>query len=173
MSFGISNNTRKEYFGRLMYALYDIDNKCDFETTRTVNIPSLSSQVVIEEDFSKYIRGKNSEFYVIYELSDHNGVRCSDAVIFTSPKRFDFKDPEIKSEIEGSGKRFSIKLSAKYFAAAVAVSFPGVDAKFDKNFVNIIPGTPLMLNFETAKVITVGELSQKLQIKTIRSIGGH
>ena len=92
--------------------------------------------------------------------------------LFVKPKRFAFVDPEITADVSGSGKSFSIKLSAKKYAAAVFVYLDGISSIADKNYIPIIPGTPEMVTLELDEVKTLLEVKDKLRVISIYNIGG-
>lgn len=171
-TIGISNNTKKQYSGRLMYALYDTYGKCHIEKTRTVDLAPTSAYMAIEEDFSRIIAGEPELYYLIYQLEDYNGVRATGSELFVKPKRFAFVDPILNAEVSGSGKRFSVKLAAKKYARAVFVYLDGISAEADKNFISVIPGTPEMITLETAEAKTSLEVKDKLRVMSIYNIGG-
>ena len=173
MRIGISNNTKKQYSGRLNYAIYDTGGKCHFETTRTVDLAPTSAYVPIEDDFERIVSAEPEIYYLTYTLSDHQGVRASGCELFSKPKRFSFPDPVISAELSGSGRRFTVKLTAKKIAGAVRVVFEGIDASADKNFISVIPGTPVMLTFDTKEVKTSLEMKEQMRVISIYNIGGY
>ena len=172
VNIGVSNNTKKQYLGRLTYALYNAYGKCQAETTKTVELAPCSAYAAIEEDYSRIIAGEPEFYYLIYQLSDYNGVRDTGTELFVKPKRFAFVDPEITADVSGSGKSFSIKLSAKKYAAAVFVYLDGISSIADKNYIPIIPGTPEMITLELKEVRTSLEVKDKLRLISIYNIGG-
>jgi hypothetical protein len=74
--------------------------------------------------------------------------------------------------VSGSGRRFTVKLTAKKYARAVFVYLEGVDAPADKNYVSVIPGTPEMVTLELNEVKTLLEVKDKLRVISIYNIGG-
>jgi beta-mannosidase len=155
-----------------MYALYDTYGKCHIEKTKTVDLAPTSAYMAIEEDFSRIIAGEPELYYLVYQLEDYNGVRATGSELFVKPKRFAFVDPILNAEVSGSGKRFSVKLTAKKYARAVFVYLDGISAEADKNFISVIPGTPEMITLETAEAKTSLEVKDKLRVISIYNIGG-
>ena len=168
--FWLVNSGKKEYRGRLVYALYDNKGKCYEEKKVDILLGCGECKNVESADFSRYA-GKEKELYIMYELYDEKGIIASGSEHFVPLKHFAFLDPKVTGEITGMGKKYSIKLNSEHYAYAVKVDFVGLNVNFSDNFVNLYGKTPVVINFETSEVTTVGELENKLRIYTPWSIG--
>ncbi|MBQ9071377.1 MAG: hypothetical protein IJY23_08545 [Clostridia bacterium] len=171
MRFTVINGTKKEFSGKLVYALHDAMGVCRFETSKEISLDKSDASEPIVADFSKYLNEEKNSHFVAYELYDSKGIIVKGTELFVPIKHFAFENPEIKAEISGSGKRFSLKLTASAFAYAARISFDGIYAAFADNFVDLIPGSPTVINFETDAVSTLGELQSKLKIITPYHMG--
>ena len=171
MEFEVINGTKKEFTGKLVYALYDSIGNCAFEMSKEIVAEASSTSISITEDFSKYLSKERNTHFLAYELYDAKGIVSNGTELFVPVKHFKFEDPEINAEISGSGKKFLVKLTASSFVYAARVSFDGIDAAFSDNFVDIIPGTPTVVSFDLSDVATLGELRQSLKIITPYSMG--
>lgn len=161
----ITNDLKKSYEGKLLIALYDTNNKCWFEKTETVSVPAASFALIAEEDLSKYLDAPES-YYVIYELYTESRVTDRGTVRFVPLKHFKFRDPKIKAEISGMGRSFTLRLTAESYVACAEISFDGIEAEFEDNFVDIIRGTPTVIDFNVGSAISPEELQSRLIIKT-------
>lgn len=170
-AFWLVNSTKKDYCGRLVYALYDNYGKCYEEKRVDINVNSGECAEVEKADFSRFVKNANDTFYIVYELYDEKGIIASGSEHFVPIKHFKFLEPKVSAEISGMGKRFSVKLNSERYAYAVKVDFGDLNVNFSNNFVNLYGTTPVILEFETAEVVTVGELENKLKIYTPYSIG--
>ena len=172
MTFGISNESRKSYTGRLHYALYSSDGTCIKEISTDVSLPALSSLVVSEEDFSEYIRGAISDYYVVYELSEQKGITSSGVSLFVPPKRFEAKSLDVEAQISGSAKKFTVKLSSKAVCLGVFVDFGnGIDAHSSDNYIDMDGISAKMISLETKETALVKDLESSLKIYTAFGIG--
>lgn len=165
----VRNDSKKKYEGKLLIALYDTGNKCWFESTRNITVSAASSIMVAEEDMSKFLDSPES-YYLIYELFSENRITDSGTERFVPLKHFKFRDPKIKTEISGMGKKFTVKLTASSYATGVEISFEGVEAIFSNNLVDVIHGTPTMIDFEVESAISPEELQSRIVIKTPRTM---
>lgn len=161
----IRNDSKKIYEGKLLIALYDTNNKCWFENTRSVSVPPASALLAAEEDFEKFIDAPES-YYLIYELFTDSRVTDRGTERFVPLKHFKFKNPQIKAEITGMGKSFTLKLTASSYVAGAEISFDGLEAKFDNNLVDIIHGAPTVIDFTVESAISPEELQSKIIIRT-------
>ena len=166
----IRNDLKKDYEGKLLIALYDTKNKCWFENTRSISVPSASSVLVAEEDLSKYLDVPES-YYLIYELFTEKMVTDSGTVRFVPLKHFCFRDPLIKAEITGMGKSFTAKLTASSYVAGAEISFDGIEAEFDKNLTDILPDAPTVIDFRVDSALAPEELQSRIVIRTPAGCG--
>lgn len=171
VTFSVSNETRKPYTGKLFYTLCASSGEYLREGRVDVDVPEFSSKEIVSENFARFITSDLSEYFVTYELNDEKGVCSSGIILFVSPKRHAFVNPVLKTEIVGGGKKYTIKIMSSALALGVKVGFDGIDATFDKNFVDILANVPVMLTFETAMTTTVPELNNRLIINTVWGVG--
>ena len=169
--FRVINSGRRGYSGKLMFALYDTNGKCYEEKHIEVSLESGEKSVVYTADFSRHIGDRRECFYIMYELYDEKGMITSGGEHFVPLKHVKFVDPQISAEISGMGKRFTAKLSSERYAYAVKIDFEDLNVNFGSNFVNLYGKTPVLVDFETAEVLTVAELEKSLRIYTPYSIG--
>ena len=169
--FSVSNESRKAYTGKLIYTLCTASGEYLREGRVEVCVPEFSSAEVASENLARYITADLSEYFVTYELADSRGVASSGILLFVSPKRHAFTNPILRTEIVGSGKKYSIKVMSSSLALGVKIGFDGIDATFDKNFVDIAANVPVMITFETAQTTTVPELNNRLIINTVWGVG--
>ena len=168
--FWIVNSGKKPYSGRLVYALYDNKGKCYEEKNIELSLASGECKDVERADFSRY-GIKADSLYILYELYDEKGIIASGSEHFVPIKHFEFYDPKITAQITGMGKKFSIKLNSEQYAYAIKVDFDGLNVNFSNNFVNLYGKTPVVIDFETAEVVTISELENKMRIYTPYCIG--
>lgn len=172
MTFGISNESRKAYTGRLVCSLYSSDGTCIREIRTDVNAEPLSSAVVSAEDFSEYIKGSVSDYYVIYELSEQKGITSSGVALFVPPKRFEARNCDIEAQISGSGKKFTVKLSSKAMCLGVYIGFGnGIDVRVSDNYLDMNGISPVMVSLETKETVLVKDLESALKLETVFGIG--
>lgn len=169
--FTLINSSKKDFRGKLVYALYNTEGVCREKKNVEVYAESNGNLVIEKADFSRYIDKNADCHYVSYELYGENGILATGSEHFVPVKHFRFKDPEITAQISGMGKKFSIKLNSSCYAYAVKVAFDELNVNFSDNFVNLYGNTPVVINFETSEVVTLSELEGRLKIYSPYSIG--
>lgn len=169
--FQVTNSTKKDYHGKLVYSLYDTQGTCYVEKRIDIELESGKSVIVETADFSRFVGEKSDSCYIVYELYSEKGIIASGSEHFVPLKHFVFRDPEIAWEISGIGKKFSVKLNSSWYAPAVKVDFEDINVNFNTNFVNLYGKTPVAIDFETSEVVTLGELEKKIRIYTPHGIG--
>ncbi len=170
-SFVVSNLGKKDYNGRLFYALYDTKGTCYVEKNVSLSLESGLSKTVEKADFTRFFDNNEKSLFVIYELYDEKGIIASGSEHFVPLKHVEFCEPGISAEISGMGKKFSVKLNSDFYAYAVKIDFDGLNVNFSDNFVNLYGKTPIVITFETDETVTLAELENKLRIYSPYGIG--
>ncbi len=169
--FYISNERRQSFVGTIEYRIADSNNSTVHKGSEQCVIERHTAKLVLERDFGEYLRGHENEYYLECYLRDPLGVYSQSVTLFVPEKHFKFRDPEIKSQIVGSDRRFSITLTAKAFARAVEISFAHTDAVFYDNYVDITADSPLKISFTlTGGMSTVDKLTSELVIRSIYDV---
>ncbi len=169
--FYVKNDSKKAYEGKLIYALYDVGNKCWFENTVSISLGAGESCLAAESDFSKYISEAAENYYVIFELHTEKGITFSGTERFVPIKHFNFADPKIRAEVSGMGCKFTLKLNSATYVTGAHISFNGVEIFPETDFVDIIRTAPTVISFETESAISPEELNSRLAILTPHNYG--
>ena len=95
-----------------------------------INVPSFSVVHLDQIDFNKTDVKEN---YYSYELVEAGEIISSGTVLFTAPKHFEFKDPEIEVKVEGD----EITVKASAYAKSVELYSDDEDFVLSDNFFDI------------------------------------
>ena len=99
-----------------------------------VKVAPLSTLTLAEHDFNKTDVSSN---YYSYELVDNSGnIVSSGTVLFTAPKHFNFKNPELTAEVVGD----EIVVSAKAYAKSIEIYSDETDFILSDNFFDMNAG---------------------------------
>ena len=140
----VTNDTMADVTGIASWALRDHTGKILQEGSTEVTVPALSVVWLDNMDFNKTDVDHN---YMSYEFTVNGEVLSEGTVLFTAPKYFQFKNPELSYEINGD----ELTVYANAYARYVEIDSPDSDFILSDNFfdmnagkktVKILEGTP-------------------------------
>jgi beta-mannosidase len=140
----VTNDTMAEVTGIASWALRDHTGKILKEGSTEVTVPALSVVWLDNMDFNKTDVDHN---YMSYEFTVNGEVLSEGTVLFTAPKYFQFKNPELRCEINDD----ELTVYANAYARYVEIDSPDSDFILSDNFfdmnagkktVKILEGTP-------------------------------
>ena len=86
--------------------------------------------------------------------------------------RFAFKKPEIKTELVGADRRFSLTLSSSAFASGVEIVFDGIDAILSDNYFDLTSASPVKISVNVNNPAeNIKSLTKSLRIRTLYEVG--
>lgn len=169
--FFVSNERRLGFVGTLEYRIVDNRNNVIYSETAPVDVERGTARLMFTRDLGKYIIGHEHEYYLEYVLRDPTGIHTRDVLLFTSPKRFKYLDPDIKVEITGADRRFSVTLTASAFASAVEISFSETEVVLQDNYFDITSGAPIKISLSvTGGMETAQHLLRTVKIRSLHDL---
>jgi beta-mannosidase len=137
----VSNESLNEVKGIIKWELINSYGKVLTSGQESVTVPKLSSVNIPEIDFNKTDVNEN---LLWYEFVVEGKTVSSGSKLFTKPKYFNFKNPELSATINGN----EIIVNSKSYARYVEIYSPDSDFVLDYNFFDLKPGT------KTVKVVS-------------------
>ena len=172
VNFYLSNETRSEFSGTLVYRLLDGKNKVLKEDVTQVRVGTDSLSLVASSDFSTLAHRREREVFVEATLFVGESELHSATAFFTEPKRFAYQNPAIEKSITQTGAEYVLTLTPHAFAHRVYLEFPDIDATFSRNFFDLTKNVPVRIPFTLkGKQIPVDTLMQKLSVISVYDIG--
>ena len=172
VSFFLSNERRLDFSGEIEYRILNNKNEKIYGVTEPIRVAESTATRLFVRDLSSYVVGFERERYLEYFIREGNSVVSRGVLLFTEPKKFRFLDPNIKAEIVGDDRRFSITLTAESFASGVEISFADTDALFSDNCLDLTQSTPVKISFTILGRSTSARLlGETLKIRSIYNIG--
>ena len=129
----VTNDTMAEVTGIASWALRDHTGKILKEGSTEVTVPALSVVWLDNMDFHKTDVDHN---YMSYEFIVNGEVLSEGTVLFTAPKYFRFKNPELSYEINGD----ELTVYANAYARYVEIDSPDSDFILSDNFFDMNAG---------------------------------
>ena len=152
----ITNDTTDVFCGTVRASLRNTSGEILYEYEKDVSAEPLSVLHLDEIDFEKTDVFNN---YYYFELIHGGRVISSGSVIFTAPKHFKFRDPELSFRIEGD----EVIVTAKSYAKSVEITSMDCDSVFEDNYFDMNPGEKRIKIFEGAP--------KTLKLRSVYDIG--
>ena len=133
----VTNETLQDVTGEVVWALRDNIGKVLQSGETELTVPSLTSIWLDEMDLCKTDVDNN---YLSYEFCVDGEVVSEGTVLFTVPKYFNFKDPELSYEINGD----EITVHANAYASYVEIDSPDFDFILSDNYFDMNAGSKIV-----------------------------
>ena len=153
---------------RVVTRLMDNANHCvdRFEDT----CESSLSPFVLKKHLVNAI-GHAREYYVLVSVYAEDQLICEKTGLFVPEKHFRFVYPGVQCEIKGSGRNYELSLTASAFVRGLRISFSKTSATFEKNYLDIVSDTKILVSVETDEVTTSHHLEAQLRLRSLYDVG--
>ena len=171
VEFFVSNEKRQSFSGSLEFRIADSENRTVYSGSQPCTVERATAKEIFSFDFGQIIANHENEYYLECYLRDTLGVFSRSVTLFVPEKYFKFKNPDIKAEIVGTDRRFSVTLISSAFARGVELSFDKTDAVFYDNYFDITASAPQKIQFTVVGGIENAEhLASTLRIKSVYDV---
>ena len=165
----VSNETMREFHGRIEYAIKDNWLRELHRGTIDCTVDALSARDMQTLDLRTYLQGYEGERFLSYALFDAQGNRLSSqALLFALPKRYRFQNPDFSVSLERKGNEIFIHISSDVFARAVEIDFDPYDIVLSDNYMDIT--TPEGITVHGVTDLSAEELLKALRLKSVYDI---
>ncbi|MBQ7363516.1 MAG: hypothetical protein IJW48_03580 [Clostridia bacterium] len=171
VTFFISNESREAKTFKFSYAVCAADGRAAFRDAFTVTAEPFSSMDILTSDFGEIVGESLDEYYVSYSISDSFITVSRGTLLFTPPKFFKLRRPNIRTEISGGGSRFILTLSSDVFAKGVEISFGDTAVSIEDNYFDITDRSPVRIDLETEHATAIEVLRRELRVRSAYDIG--
>lgn len=130
----VANETKQDFTGTVSWSLRDAGSRVICRGEEEVCTKAFSSHWLAEMDFSDTDYLEN---HLTFALTGADGVVSEGSVLFTAPKHYHFRDPELKVTRQGD----LLTVEAKNYARSVELYSENADVVFSDNFFDMEAGT--------------------------------
>lgn len=130
----VANETKQDFTGTVSWSLRDAGSRVICRGEEEVCTKSFSSHWLAEMDFSDTDYLEN---HLTFALTGADGVVSEGSVLFTAPKHYHFRDPELKVTRQGD----LLTVEAKNYARSVELYSENADVVLSDNFFDMEAGT--------------------------------
>lgn len=168
VAFSVSNERRSRFVGTLEFRIADRFNKTIYTENAPCEVEMQTSKLLFARELAPHIVGREQEVYLECVLRDGTGVCARDVLLFTPPKRFAYADPQIRADVTGADKRFSLTLCAAAFASAVEISFPETECVLSDNYIDLTSSAPIKITVAvTGGIETAEHLNRTVRLRSV------
>ncbi len=169
VTVNISNETLTPKMGSVIVEVKDTDFNTYYTNTTEFTIKKMSAKDIITEELDEFLKGCEEDRFVVATYLDENGKEISkQTLLFTKPKYFNFKKPQVKVTAENKGNEVIFTISADAFAKGVEIDFKESDLIFSDNYFDITDNGETVIKAQTDK--KAEDLLKELTIKTVYNL---
>lgn len=171
VTFSVSNERRKAFDGSFTYSVVDSSMNVLFKDSFPITVGEMSALDIFTADLSSVVAGHEDEYVLSWSVTDGVGAKSEGTLLFTKPKAFKFKKPNITAIVSGTGTEYTLTVSSDVYVRGLELDFENTDAIFDDNYFDIADSTPRRIHFTTSKVTNIDTLSRELALRSVYDIG--
>ncbi len=135
----LSNESPNDCAGILSWELLEADGTVKKKEQKQVSILAGESSIFFRLDLEMAVgREKKDSSYLHYAFD--GDFHAEGVVLFTSPKEYQFRKPEIGIEVSDEGGYYAIRLESGCMAKAVELDTQKGDCIFSDNYFDLCPG---------------------------------
>ena len=169
VTVNISNETLAPKTGSVKVEVKDTDYNTYYTNTTEFTIKKMFAKDIIVEELGEYLKGYEEDRYVVATYYDENGKEVSkQTLLFTKPKYFNFKQPDIKVTAENKGDEVIFSITSDTFAKGVEIDFKETDLIFSDNYFDITDNGAVVITAETDK--KAEDLLKEITVKSVYNL---
>ncbi len=149
--------------------LYNISGERITDYMGEWNLEPLASRCIASWKMSDFLQGRrNNEVIALLSLSNRQQVIAENMKLFCSPKAIDLLPPRIQHEVsESNTGQVLVKLSTDKPALFVRLSAGRVFGRFSDNYMHLLPGRQVEVEFKSKKPVTAAQLCKQLRVSSL------
>ncbi len=157
--------------GTLNLTLIDFYGKQLWHQSRRVSVSGPESKVVYSGFENKIVpHGNENKSVLVAEFVPEKGDPVGSLYYFVRPKALDLPEaePELMTTKETGGYR--IEINSPVLIKNLALSHQTIDGRFDRNFLDVLPGESTTVHFTTDD--ETGNFTNGLQVRSLNRLAG-
>jgi beta-mannosidase len=172
VSFHVTNETRAQVTGMLIWSLRNMRSEVLAQGGVQTTVDALSSKMIDERDFASWLDTveKQHNTYVEYSFVVEGEVVSQGSVQFVPAKFLQLAQPQIQLKLEETEDAFIVDVLSSAFAKFVELAFKDWDAVFSDNYFDLTGGETkrvVLLKSDLSVKATMAELEQQLTVRSL------
>jgi beta-mannosidase len=165
MRVHLTNDLRSAWSGSIRWRLMRLDGEVLDGGEVHCSAEPLTSQRVIERDFSALSKAQKRETVFIAQRIDQGEVKSTYLATFVRNTHLNLVDPHLKAYLrEEEGDRVTVTLEAQYLARFVELSLDNADVVFSDNYMDVLPREPVDIIFSKPAEWSIDDVGKSLTV---------
>ncbi|HJQ33705.1 MAG TPA: glycoside hydrolase family 2 protein [Pyrinomonadaceae bacterium] len=153
---------------RLSISVLDFDGRVLKKTERDLTVAPLRADSYMSLTDAELLEGHDPRsVFLLAELTVGGRVVSSNEHFFRPFKELQLPAPRVNVTSSNAPGGFRVTLTTDKLARAVYLSAPGVEGSFGDNFIDLVPGRPVELNFRAGGRTSLSEFRKQLKVRTL------
>lgn len=162
----VSNESLNDFNGTVVYELKTEDFTVYGGGERSVCVKAQTAADVLKIDYEDFAKAHLRDGFLKVVLKDENGNTVTErTLLFTKPKYFAFKNPELRFTVEKVGQTAKVTVYSARYAKNVAIYFKNHDFDLSDNFFDLTSTDGYEVCFETR--LSEKQLTEEIYLKTV------
>ncbi len=152
----------------LRVRILTFDGQSVFEKTQRVHVDPLSSKIFFQLPMSEAMnfQGRDTaQLFASAELTAGGSPLSSNLIYLVPTKQVHLPAAAVQATLTQQGGSYRLQLSSPVLARSTYVSFGNLDVKLSDNFVNLLPGEPVVLQIESPSKLP--ELQSNMKVVSL------
>jgi beta-mannosidase len=153
---------------RLVVSLMDFGGRVLTSETKDLTVAPLRGDSYLSLSAAKLLEGRDARaVFLLAELQVGGRVASSNAHYFRPFKELSLAAPRVSTSFAATRGGFRLTLTTDRLARAVHLSAPGSEGSFSDNFVDLIPGRPVEVEFRADRRARLEDFRKGLKVRTL------
>lgn len=164
VDISIATDNLKQRAAKLQLTLLDFKGKILWNKELSINMQPNASKVYFSADAKEMLKTNDkSDVVLVATLQSEKETLATNLFYFNEPKDLNLLKPDLKFEVNGSGKEYSIKLNTNVLAKNIFIqTADGIDVQLSDNYFDLLPGQNVTVKLLLQKEMPINELGVKL-----------
>lgn len=155
----------------MIYEAVIVHCDSEFNIIKRYEIEADVSKLTAKDVFSNEIISDNlyNEFVYVDLFDDKNNFVMRNTKLFTVPKFFEWKKPDIKIDFRKTDDGAEMSVSSDVFAKSVCIDFDGFDCVLSDNYFDLTSKDAYIIKIKTEH--SVEEMKNAVRVMSVYDVG--
>ncbi len=168
LNFHIVSDRLQPTAAQLKVSLLDFEGHTLWNQQQDIEVAALNSKSYLNIPIDKLLSGKDPKSVFLFaELLVDGKTISRNEYFFQSYKNLLLPQPQISAEAVRTRAGFRITLSSDKLARAVYLSAPNYRGFFVDNYLDLIPGRKVEVEFRTGEPVNMADFQKHLEIRSL------